>query len=65
MSDWTVIKKKKIPAEEFVEAFTLGGMPASFIFVIEDEYGERKVVYADNSYELGDAIADGDFSEVS
>jgi hypothetical protein len=36
----------------------------NYTYTIEDEYGNRKTVTASDSYELGAAIADGNFREV-
>jgi len=66
MADWEVIEKY-MPPESAVQYFlTLGFVDQPHIYVLKHiETGEIKRVLAEDRFDLGEHIADGDFVDMS
>ena len=67
---WTVVDKvRRVTNEDAIwkiaEIFTLGLLESepTYIYTVEDDYGNRKDVVAHDNYDLGEQIAEGDFAE--
>jgi len=64
MSNWTVVDKH-MDAGDIAGAVFSFGIIQDYHYTIEnEETGERKLVAANDKYELGDRISEGDFEEV-
>ncbi len=64
MSDWKVIGRHRPASSELTGA--IPGFPESiwYVYTIENtETGEEKEVTAEDRYELGELIAEGDFDD--
>lgn len=69
MADWEIISKREAILEDglwtivSLGAYKIFGCK-SYEYIIEHtETGKRKTVFAENEYELGEIIADGDFDD--
>ncbi len=64
MSDWKVIGKYEWGGSMMVQLMTLGTSDPWYTYMLEHVVtGEEKRVVAQDGYELGEEIADGDWEE--
>ncbi|HWM94342.1 MAG TPA: hypothetical protein VN493_26535 [Thermoanaerobaculia bacterium] len=65
MGDWKIKDKSEDPISVVKGVITFGLSDRWYKYDVENvESGERKTVTADDEYELGEKISDGDFDEV-
>ena len=64
MSNWIVIDKHMDAGDVAGLVFSLGIIQDYHYTVENEETGERKLVAANDRYELGERISEGDFEDV-